>query len=161
MIDTEVKRRAPSKKGNPEIHQNIRKFTSQYIKNFELYISIVGRRFYTIECHKQNLVPSYTQIEKYKNGHVNSLQQTHVATTSYFSKLPIGVWLMADLEYLKKNLIISIEKSKLEIEINSAYLTDGVFFYSRQFSNFVTIGSPEIQEYVEKGYDTRSFTLNI
>ena len=142
-----------------ELNEIARKFYLRYAQNFSYYISIVGKKKYREECEKIGAQPLHSAIKNFLDGKTSFISPNHSIVLSYITKLPIGVLLCSDILYLNQNLIISITPEKAEIEINSAWISDGVFFYSKQFDKFITVGSPNIQEYVTQQYDTRKYKL--
>jgi hypothetical protein len=149
-----------SKLKNTELAKNQKEYYTQYVNNFLYYIGIIGRKAYTTECEVWDVQPMYRSAENFFNNPEQSIIHfNHITQVSAISRIPIGVWMLADMKYLNENMIIKITPEKAEIEISAAYFTDGVYFYGKYLTQFAPLGSIKIQKAIDEQLSPINYKL--
>lgn len=137
-----------------QAHKNV---YTQFCDNFSFYIRLVEEVPYKRVCKERGC---YTFLGKVRDFLVDRVQSPHsmmgvVLQTAEISGLPFGTWLMGDVEYLYKNGIIVLA-DKCSFHIAPAYLTDGIYFYSRHIDHAVPLGAKkEFQKMIDDCFDLR------
>lgn len=139
-----------------EIQKLSNEFFTRYAKNFKLYISKIGRKAYKTKCDELGVRPMYSSIDDILTGRTNFLHSNHYTQCSYISKLPVGMWLMADMEFYESNLMIKMVHNQAEVAIGANYVTDGVFLFGKNLATPVPLGT-SFQKEIDLSFDTRNY----
>ena len=133
---------------HPKFEAMMDDYYYRFCLNFVYYIGLSSKTAYGIRCTELNTRTRYKNIYERAKGIKREIYDYQIAQAAYISNLSMQTWMIADMTYLHKNGIIILDG--LEFVINPNYITDGVFFYSKQFDRAVPLGSPHIQKYVDE-----------
>lgn len=141
---------------NAELNKFGREYFLRYAQNFKMYIDKIGNKIYTQKAEELGGKPQYSVVNNLIAGRSNYIMPIHYIQCSYISKLPIGMWLNADMKFYEENLMIRFVRAQAEAEINANYVTDGVFLFGKNLATPVPLGT-SFQKEIDYSYDTRSY----
>lgn len=134
-----------------------RPYFKQYSKNFDYYWMLVGKRPFGNLCRQNGVKHTHATVTNYDRLYSDAIEFKHILLLSHLSKLPVGVWMHSDIEYLHKNMVINFETH--EATIGAPYFTDGVYFYSQHLDQFAPIGNNFLKERVEENFKVKAYKL--
>jgi len=122
-------------------------FFTGFVKNYEYYVyKVTTKRKYALMCRDAAIYSNAEPVRAFKDNKRSAVKLDHVISTHLISGIPVGVLLMADVEYLCTAGVIRFN-DKSRCEIHPAYQTDGFFFYGKYIASMFPIGNPKFAEF--------------